>query len=299
MKMICLLLAFSLMSMAGARAADPVVEIHTGKHWIWYAPKDLFQQHEKDIESYYSYADNAFSYLTGAWGLVPPRKQYFLFVNPQTGGGFAAGDIQQIHAVTGKDAPGIGVAYDAFFNVANGIKGYWGYVLTTHEMVNLLTGQIVSGGWPVDWWADHVSPFPLMTAVQVEFALKPEVAIYHARQLDTPLTRMFVRLKDEFGWSLFRKAFVQAINDGVQWDLLGANPSALRTNYVAAYLQMHAPADLARYLSGVVPGYDPATVSLIIRAHERWEALPRSDPQRKELQDAFLHGDYNRVLAQP
>ena len=46
---------------------------------------------------------------------------------------------------------GIGVSYDAFFNVVHGIKGYWAYVLITHEMVNLFTGQIVSGGWPVDW----------------------------------------------------------------------------------------------------------------------------------------------------
>jgi hypothetical protein len=42
--------------------------------------------------------------------------------------------------------------------------------------------QVVSGGWPVDGWADHLSPFPILTAVNIEYALRPEVAVYHARQ---------------------------------------------------------------------------------------------------------------------
>lgn len=37
-------------------------------------------------------------------------------------------------------------------------------------MVNLFTGQVVSGGWPVDWWANHRSPFSLMTAVEIAYS---------------------------------------------------------------------------------------------------------------------------------
>ncbi len=275
----------------------PIVKVHEGKYWIWYARQDQYGEHQKDIERFFDYADQAFEYLTGAWGLKPRQEKYALLVWPQTGGGFAAGDIGEVRAVTGKPTAGIGVSYDAFFNEANGVKGYWGYVLIAHEMTNLLTGQIVSGGWPVDWWADHVSPFPLMTAVQIEYALVPEVAIHHAKQQENPLGRMFLRLKDQFGWALFRRAFAAAIEDGIQWDRFGANPSALRTNMVCAYLQLAAPEDLASYFKGVVPNFDAKTVAEILQARQKWRALPEGDPKRADLQKAYLRGEYRAAAA--
>ena len=130
----------------------------------------------------------------------------------------------------------------------NGIKAYWAHILITHEMVNLFTGQVVSGGWPVDWWANHRSPFPLMTAVEIEYALVPQMAVFHERQgREDPLVGMFMHLKDQFGWAMFRKAFRTAIDDGIHWDAFGGNPSALRTAYVAAYLQIGAPEDIGRH----------------------------------------------------
>ncbi len=280
-------------SRIGAMAQDnTVIKIHTSVHWTWYAPQNIYNEHKADIANYYNYADRAFDYITHAWGLEPKIQHYSLFVRPQTGGAFAAGDIGEVHAVTGKQSPGIGVSYDAFYNVANGIKGFWGYVLITHEMVNLLTGQIVSGGWPVDWWADHKSPFPMMTAVQTEYALVPNVAIYHAQQLSGPHGQMFVHLKDQYGWALFRRAFSMAIKDGMNWDNIGQNPSALRTNYVCAYLQMAAPESLAKYITPVVPDYSPSVVRQIIQAHKIISSA-NSDPSLKE---AFLHGDYQKVL---
>ncbi len=291
-----LILSLALCLLAPLKAvgqtSSPVIQIHEGAHWIWYAPEDIYQAHKADIQQYYAYADRAFEYLSQSWGLHPKKQHFDLFVRQQTGGAFAAGDIGEVHAVTGKTSPGIGVSYDAFYNVANGIKGYWGYVLITHEMVNLFTGQIVSGGWPVDWWADHVSPFPLMTAVQIEYALVPQVAIYHGRQLSGPLEKMFVHLKEQFGWALFRRAFRAAIQDGINWDRLGANPSALRTNYVAAYLQLGTRTNLTPYMDGVVPNFNETTVQAILRARKRWRSLPDNSAKRKKLQKAYLNGHY-------
>ena len=89
-------------------------------------------------------------------------------------------------------------------------------------MVNLFTGAVVSGGWPVDWWANHPSPFPLMTAVEIEYVLVPEMAVFHDRQgRGDPLVVMFRKLKDQYGWSMFRKAFRTAIEDGINWDSFG------------------------------------------------------------------------------
>ncbi len=269
-----------------------IVKIYEGKHWVWFAREDQFEKYKGEIEEFYAYADRAFEYLSRAWGLKPPLEKYFLLVWPLTGGGFATGDIGEIRSVRGEVSPGIGVSYDAFVNGVNGIKGYWGYVLITHEMVNLFTGQLVSGGWPVDWWANHRSPFPLMTAVEIEYALIPEVAIHHSKQLSDPLCQMFWQLKDEFGWYLFRRAFKMAKEDGIDWEHIGENPSKLRTNYVCAYLQMSAPENLTPYLKDVVPDYDEKMVEDIIKARERWRSLPEDAPYREELQGRFLEGRY-------
>jgi hypothetical protein len=287
-----LLVCFSSIVGAATVDAPPVKKIHEGKHWVWYAADEDFQPRQRDIEAVYDYADQAFDYLSGAWGLKPPAEKYALLVRHEKGGGFAAGEINEVRAITGKNSPGIGVSFDAFSNTANGVKGYWGYVLTTHEMVNLFTGQIVSGGWPVDWWANHRSPFPLMTAVQIEFALKPEVAIHHVKQKnDDALVVMFLEIKDRFGWQMFREAFKAAIADGIQWDRIGQNPSALRTNYVAAYLQIGAPGDVFEMLAGKVPNFDAKIAKQIIEARNRWNAMP-DGPEKSKLREAYLSGDY-------
>ncbi len=290
-----------LISAAGAAEPakePPILKVHEGKHWVWYARQDQFDEHRQDIERYFDYADRAFERLVDAWGMKPPRDKYTLLVWPKTGGGFA-GDVDEVRAVTGQPAPGIGVSFDAFFNVANGMKGYWGYVLITHEMVNVFTAVVVSPGWPVDWWANHRSPFPLMTAVQIEYALVPEAAVHHAKQQDNPLGRMFLRLKDQYGWAMFRRAFSAAIEDGIQWDRFGGNPSALRTRMVCAYLQLGAAEDLTGYLEGMVPDFDAKTVADILKARQRWRALPEADSKRAGLKDAYLRGDYGAVLASP
>jgi hypothetical protein len=281
-----------------AQAQSPRYQmIHEGRHWTWFAREDQFKKHKADIAALYDYADKAFDKLCESWGLKPPRDKYTLLVMARPGGGFATGDISEARAITGKESPGIGCSYDAFFGTANGIKAYWAHILITHEMVNLFTGAVVSGGWPVDWWANHRSPFPLMTAVEIEYALVPQMAVFHERQgREDPLVGMFMHLKDQFGWAMFRKAFRAAVDDGIRWDSFGANPSPLRTAYVAAYLQIGAPEDIDATLRPLVPGYDARVVKNIVRAHSRWSALPRESTKRKTLQAAFLKGDYMAAL---
>ncbi len=278
--------------LASAHAA-PFVKVHDGKHWTWFARQDQYDAHKADFEALYDYADAAFDNLCDDWGLKPPRERYAMLVWDKTGGGFASGDIGEAHQVTGKAAPGIGVSYDSFSGTDNGIKAYWAHILMTHEMVNLFTGEVVSGGWPVDWWANHRSPFPLFTAIQIEAVLVPQMAIHHAKDgMHDPLVVMFMHLKDQYGWHMFKKAFSTAIADGIKWDRLGKNPSPLRTAYVAAYLQIGAPEDISGELGGKVPGYDAATVRAILRARQNWTSLPATSARRATLQAAYLKGDY-------
>ncbi|MGD0092142.1 MAG: hypothetical protein ABSE73_19685 [Planctomycetota bacterium] len=176
-------------------------------------------------------------------------------------------------------------------SVAGALCG--GYVgAQSDTLVNLFTGKLVSGGWPLDWWADHRSPFPLMTAVQIETDLMPKVAETHAKQLGGDVEKMFTHFRDDIGWPLFVRAFKAAKEDGMNWEKIDKNPSALRTNYVCAYLQIGAEQDLEKYIKGVLKDYSAQTVTDILKAREAWKALPESDPQRAKLRDAFLHGDY-------
>lgn len=36
-----------------------------------------------------------------------------------------------------------------------------------HELVNLFTGEGVSGGWPTHWWANDHSPFPVLISIEL------------------------------------------------------------------------------------------------------------------------------------
>jgi hypothetical protein len=136
-----------------------------------------------------------------------------------------------------------------------------------------------------------------MTAVEIEYALVPQMAVFHDREgREDPLVGMFRQLKDQFGWAMFRKAFQCALSDGIKWDAFGANPSALRTAYVAAYLQIGAPEDISGILGPLVPGYDAQAVKDIVKARSQWIALPEGSSTRNALKAGFLKGDYKAAL---
>ncbi len=123
------------------------------------------------------------------------------------------------------------------------------------------------------------------------------MALIHEREgREDPLVGMFLQLKDQYGWAMFRKAFRAAIDDGINWDALDRNPSALRTAYVAAYLQIGAPEDISGILGPLVPGYDARAVKEIIRARSGLMALPKDSSKRKGLRAAYLKGDYKAAL---
>lgn len=291
--------AISALSLAGliafASAQAQIIKIHESPHWVWYARSDQFDEHRTDIEAMYDYADKAFEALEFAWNMQPREPKYTLLVYPKPGGGFAS-DVSEVHSIPGHPKNGIGISYDAFFGTAHGIKAYWAYVLITHEMTNMFTGELVSGGWPRDWWADDRSPFPYMTAVQIELKLMPEVGISHlADGRGDPLIAMFMELKDRYGWEMFRRAFVMAIDDGINWDRFGSNPGRLRTNYVASYLEMGAQNDLSAILGPLVPNYSHLEVNAIIQAHKRWQAHDKGTDAYNRDRDAFLSGKYDEV----
>jgi hypothetical protein len=115
------LAVFFCASRASAQS-PPYQNIHEGKHWTWYARQDQYRRHKAEIAVLCDYADKVFDRLCESWGLKPRRERYTLPVNARTGGGFAAGNIGEVRAITGQPSPGIGCAYDAFSNTANGTR---------------------------------------------------------------------------------------------------------------------------------------------------------------------------------
>jgi hypothetical protein len=280
-----------------AQGQPKFIKIHEGRHWTWVARSDQYENAKSDIEALYEYADTAFDKLCEVWGMQPKKTKFTLLVMDRPGGGFAAGDIGEAHDIPGAERSGIGCSYDAFSGTANGSKAYWAHILITHEMVNLFTGQIVSGGWPYNWWANTRSPFPYLTAVTIEYMLVPKMAVYHDMDgRKDPLLLMFMKLKDQYGWAMFRKMFKTAISDGINWDAFGENPSKLRTAYTAAYLQIGAPEDIIPILAKDVPDFDTQMVKDIVKAHKKWTTLPANSRIRMRLKAAFLKGDYATCL---
>src|SRR5207248_661555 len=96
-----------------------------------------------------AYGDKVISTLESVFNL-PARGVFEFELDTQTGGA---------HTGTACDHVGNGVAFDAFNGSAYKATGFWGYLLSLHEAINVWTGMS-STGWPTDWWADHQSAFP-------------------------------------------------------------------------------------------------------------------------------------------
>ena len=149
---------------------------------------------------------------------------------------------------------GEAVTGDAYTGSAYNVQGFWGYLLTLHELVNQWTGY-VSGGWPTDFWADHVSAFPnsmdwhimatlgtkLGDASLTAASAAQKQRFYPGGDSADPRVVMFDKIFDlpGMGYAGLSRVVGLVQADSMSWDGLGvANPAELRTEYVAAYLSL-------------------------------------------------------------
>jgi hypothetical protein len=156
----------------------------------------------------------------------------------------------------------------------------WSLVISDQELVNLFTGSIYSG-WPVDWWANHRSPFPIMVAVEVvrDLGYLQEANDYDHEFEKDPLYTWHKKVKTTFGWNLYRKMFSAMKEDGIRWDQIGSNPSKIRTNYVLAYMGIGAGGFYLDSAVGTIPGADKKMVEEVIETRQKIHRYPR-DHQR-------------------
>jgi hypothetical protein len=218
---------------------------------------------------FYAYSDAVIQYLRSLFQKAKLPSQAFIvevkqpFGGASTGCDFGGGSY--CNTVTG----------DAYYNTFNdpvtgaAITGYWGYLLTLHEAINVHTG-FVSGGWPTDWWADDRSPFPnafdyeimeaIGTAQNNQTLLLSATAQKNRFDNESqnpsgydPEVAMFINFFSQFctgspcsGFPAYTNAFNYVVEDGISWpnvsgdtNFTGDNDfSAQLSEYVIAYLQM-------------------------------------------------------------
>jgi hypothetical protein len=220
--------------------------------------------------SFCAYGDAVISEMESVFNIQAPQMFQFDVQWPPTGGAqtpTACGTFG--NAVTG----------DAFTNVAYNVKGFWGYLFALHETINQWTG-LVSGGWPTDFWADHISAFPNEMDWRIMAKLGQSLNDHNLTASSTAQKARFwpggdsadsrVQMFDNIfilpsmgdGYQGFSRIFSYVEEDGMDWDNVatnGANPDERRSEYVAAYLSLGAGQSVLPLLKNPSPGYHSGT----------------------------------------
>ncbi len=173
-------------------------------HWKVYSQGDYLTTYEPDILALTPFLDQIFPKIAADFGYsLPTSPKMEIYLDPASHGG-ATG------TPTG-GAMGITIAADSVINVVYGIKGFWFYILTLHETVNVWTGYITPG-WP---WANGSyiwkggSQFPGMCDGIITRALG-YTAVSNANlatSLNDPGVKLLHDLQQTFGWEIYQGMF--------------------------------------------------------------------------------------------
>jgi hypothetical protein len=168
----------------------------------------------------------------------------------------------------------------------------WTRGVVIGEVVNGVTGA-VSSDWPRDWWADTAWFFPGFVAADVLKELNPAAGMKweaEEKYLTYPTYLLFTALRQEKGWEVYQRLFQLVKTDKIAWGRIGANPSAIKTNYVIAYLSLAHGENLGERFrtAGKVTAADPAVVQAIMDARQK---LAAGDPAAPGW-TRFRMGDY-------
>jgi hypothetical protein len=291
-------------------------EVYKSAKTVWCVEKAIITEFGAFPPGNFAFGDSVVDQLVTLFN-VPAEGVYTFEASLQTGG-----------AHTGSECCGLGVTVtgDAFYNDGYGAIGFWGYLLSLHEMINDFTGQ-VSSGWPTDFWADHVSAFPnsmdwhimeTLGAKDNDANLKKAAAAQKARFYpggDSADARvpMFDQIFDlpSYGYPGLSRVFGFVEGDKLSWDGLGVpNPDPKRTEYVMAYLSLGAgkpvtPIMQAAHVGDSTPdgaGDAPYTVSqanidAIANAHCAILAATSQGSDEAASKTALRKGNYAGVTA--
>jgi hypothetical protein len=306
------------------------VAVYSSHYAKWCVDATFWQSNSESISDFFAYYDEVVPQLSSLFKVTVPLPIVVEVTTP-TPGACACGPRFGV-----KEA--IRISGDAFSSrfvtpQKQSVPGFWGYLLTLHETINVFTGQVGGGNWPTDWWADHRSPFPNAMDEQVmrvigtkqnNPTLLSAAAAHHQRfgepgqgRYDSEVA-MFNDFYNQFGgfaaYSLF---FSLVQQDKMQWKTVAKDPtwtpdnneSALLSEYLIGYLSLAfgTTSDLTPVFvqAGVGTKDDkisPYTVSSaavkdIANAHCSIRAAVGAGHSASRQLIALQNGDYSTAIA--
>jgi hypothetical protein len=138
-------------------------------------------------------------------------SRFDLVLDPQSQGGAHTGTLFGTY--------GVSVSPDAIVNDFAGVKGFWFYLLSVHELSNVWAGYRAQG-WP---WADGSplwkgsSAFPNMTDIVMlgQVGRGDLSQIQQGRLSSDPGVMLLLSLQRSYGWPLYQTLFRQAADGGI------------------------------------------------------------------------------------
>jgi len=212
----------SIKMKSGSTSANGFRLVGTTHFWNVWSTTAFYSQHASDFDaprmswldvSYRQLVDDLGFQLTPQRGRCHDGEHLDVVLDPAAQGGAHTGTTFGSH--------GVSVSPDALYNIGSGIAGFWWFVLTMHETVNLMTGSIAQGwvwadGSPM--WAGQ-SPFPNMCDVVVAGeTVREDVSRAQLQRMSSdPGVGLFLWVQQTYGWApyerLFRWTRLQNITD--------------------------------------------------------------------------------------
>jgi hypothetical protein len=252
--------------------ALPSNQIYQTAHWIWFEDPGSYNQYQQYVTPLFNWPETAYTQISKWLGLTlgpgsfnGGRRAIYVFTCPIAN---VCTDTTCCHGFA--DGANIGIQDQAFRNLPD-----WPWVVIPHETTNMYTTAGVNGGgWPIDWWADGLSPFPAMVAVNVEKADEASYGVSYWQQHDQndatgSMGSFYVMFRDKlqgtYGWLLFQKTFAQMLSGNVilsNWQSEFTSPNwyqlhYLKSHVVAYYLSRAAGTDLSTTLNQGTVGSKP------------------------------------------
>jgi hypothetical protein len=226
------------------------VEAYRSSLTRWCINQNEWNAHASSFQGYFAYGDNVITNLGSLFGYTPAGAPFTIEATQPTGGACACQDFGGL---------GVNVTGDAFYGgytapiTGTSIPGFWGYLLTLHEFINVWTGTMTPN-WPTDWWADHRSPFPN----EMDYRVMQSIGNSQNNQtLKNAATAQFNRFQNtasgEYdsevvmfegffasygGYAGYNRGFGMIRGDGINWSNVSPNPSEKLSEYVIAYFSM-------------------------------------------------------------
>jgi hypothetical protein len=192
--------------------------VYAGTYWnIWATASYISEYGEYLTASLLSYPDTFVPQISKDFGYsIFPLKsgdsfdgiRMDLVLDPAAQGG--------AYTSTVFGSFGVSISPDSVYNSDGGLVGFYYYLLSLHETINVWTGTIASN-WP---WADdsfvwatstdsNYSQFPNMCdfVILAEIEQTTASSIQKQAQINNPGVSALYKIEQEFGWAPYRKSF--------------------------------------------------------------------------------------------